>query len=151
ATCDAGKDRKIEAETVAAAVVRLKNGALGTITGTTLSYDGFDQRVLICGSEGSASFATDRLLSMKTKRPYEEIETTDADTATGVASGSPSVASEPLALWSDMHKANIKDFITSIQAGKQPMVKPEEMRRVVRVLNMIYSKAGVGPYAGKKY
>lgn len=152
ATCDAGRDRKIEAETVGAAIVRLKNGALGTITGTTLSYDGFDQRVLICGSEGSASFVGDTLVSFKTKRPFEEQKSGDADTPTG-AEPAPTqgTASAPLALWSDMHKENIRDFIVSIQQGREPLVKPEEMRRVVWVLNSIYAKAGVGPYAGQKF
>lgn len=148
ATCEAGRGRKIEAETQAAAIVRLKNGALGTITGTTLSYDGFDQRTLICGTEGSALLATDRLVDFKTKRPFEEGE---SQAASDVHTDRPSVASEPLALWSDMHKDNIRDFIVSIQAGRSPAVKPEDMRRAVRALNMIYSKAGVGPYAGQKF
>lgn len=152
AACDAGRDRDIEAETLGAAVVRLKNGALGTITGTTLAYDGLDQRVLICGTEGSASFAGDRLVSFKTMRPFEEDETRDADTPDGTApAATQGTASAPLALWSDNHKANIRDFIMALREGREPLVKPAEMRRVVRVLNMIYAKAGVGPYAGQRF
>ncbi len=149
ATCEAGRERKIEAETNAAAIVRLKNGALGTITGTTLSYDGFDQRTLICGTEGSASLLTDKLIAFRTKRPFEEGEASESDAA--ASPDRPSVANAPLALWSDMHKDNIRDFIVSIGEGRSPAVKPADMRRAVRTLNMIYSKAGVGPYAGKKY
>ncbi|HEX8340212.1 MAG TPA: Gfo/Idh/MocA family oxidoreductase, partial [Tepidisphaeraceae bacterium] len=50
ATCAEGLDRDIEAETLAVATLRLKGGALGTLTGTTLAYDGLPQRVLICGT-----------------------------------------------------------------------------------------------------
>ena len=46
AVCDCGKERKIETETVAAATLRFKNGAIGTITGTTLAYEGLPQRAL---------------------------------------------------------------------------------------------------------
>ena len=86
ATCDS-RDRNIEAETLAVATIRLKNGALGTITGTTLAYDGLDQRVLICGTEGSAAFAGDNLVYFKTKQPFEAAPTDDkAEAAAGTAS-----------------------------------------------------------------
>ena len=42
-----GFERKIEAETVATVSVRFVNGALGTITGTTLAFGGLPQRVIL--------------------------------------------------------------------------------------------------------
>ncbi|MDR3710975.1 MAG: Gfo/Idh/MocA family oxidoreductase [Capsulimonadaceae bacterium] len=147
ATCET-RDRKIEAETVAVATIRLVNGALGTITGTTLAYPGLAQRVLICGSEGSAAFVGDDLVSFATKRPFEyeppadilphaRPEKVDADGR----------AAKPLGMSSDMHAANYRNFVTSVRAGKRPLVTGEDQYRVCRTLNLIYKRAGVGPYA----
>ena len=139
ATCDS-RDRNIEAETLAVATIRLKNGALGTITGTTLAYDGLDQRVLICGTEGSAAFAGDNLVYFKTKQPFEAAQ---ADDKTEAAAGT---ASDPLAISSNSHEANIRDFVLAVQEGREPLVTAHDQRKVVRALNLIYEKAGVGDY-----
>ena len=142
ATCES-RDRNIEAETLAVATIRLKNGALGTMTGTTLAYDGLDQRVLICGTEGSASFAGDNLTYFKTKEPFaEEGAGENARNDTGS-----NTASDPLALSSNSHEANIRDFIMAVRENREPLVTAEDQRKVVRALNLIYEKAGVGRYA----
>jgi UDP-N-acetyl-2-amino-2-deoxyglucuronate dehydrogenase len=141
ATCET-RGREIEAETLAVATVRMANGALGTITGTTLAYDGLPQRVLICGEDGSAAFSGDDLTYFKTRRPFEEPET-----ATLAAAGGENKASDPLALSSQGHEANIRDFISAVQDNREPLCTPEDGLRVVRLLNRIYEKAGVGPYA----
>jgi predicted dehydrogenase len=142
ATCDAGRDRKIEAETLAVATLRLENGALGTITGTTLAYDGMAQRVLICGTDGSAGFVGDELSYFKTKQAFDGAPSAAAEGGLGGASN-------PLAIATNSHELNIRDFVDAVQHGRRPLVTGEEERKVVRVLNMIYEKAGVGPYAGK--
>jgi predicted dehydrogenase len=148
ATCET-RFRDIEAETVAVATIRLKNGALGTITGTTLAFDGQAQRVLICGTEGSAGFVGDTLDYFKTKRPFEFDPQAVSVNNSADAKDGVSTASQPLALWSDMHRENIRDFIFAIQSGREPIVGGEDGRRLVRTLNLIYEKAGVGYYAKK--
>ncbi|MCM2533817.1 Gfo/Idh/MocA family oxidoreductase [Neobacillus pocheonensis] len=45
---------RIEVEDVAVAVVRFKNGALGTINCTTAAYPGYSNRIELFGSKGSA-------------------------------------------------------------------------------------------------
>ena len=143
AVCATGKLRTIEAETLAVATVRLKNGALATITGTTLAYDGLTQRVLICGTDGSAAFHGEELISFKTRETFEEeIE------SLGVDAGDDNKAADPLALSSNQHEANYRDFIAAVREGTELLTKPEEGVRVVALLNAIYAKAGVGPYAG---
>ncbi|HSV13921.1 MAG TPA: Gfo/Idh/MocA family oxidoreductase, partial [Tepidisphaeraceae bacterium] len=69
ATLECGRGRNVEVETLAVATIRLFNGALGTITGTTLAYDGLPQRIIICGTEGSCAFSGDGLVAFKTLRP----------------------------------------------------------------------------------
>jgi UDP-N-acetyl-2-amino-2-deoxyglucuronate dehydrogenase len=142
ATCET-KLRDIEAETLAVATVRLVNGALGTVTATTLSYDGFDQRVLICGTEGSASFSGDDLVGFKTKRPFEP------EAASSETSDVPkdNKAKDPLALGATSHLANIQDFVLAVAEKREPFVTGHDQRKVVRALNMIYEKARVGPYS----
>lgn len=141
AVCATGKLRTIEAETLGVATVRLKNGAIATITGTTLAYDGMAQRVLICGTDGSAAFDGETLVKFSTREPFEA----DAESAE-TTTGGPSVAADPLALSSNQHEANYRDFIAAIREGREPLTKPDEGVRVVALLNAIYAKAGVGPY-----
>lgn len=143
ATCDCGKFRKIEAETVAVATARLKSGALATITGTTLAYEGMPQRLLICGTEGSCQFTGDDLTFFKTTKPYPEELTATTTANPGVEKR----ASDPLALSHAGHLANIRDFAEAVRDQRPPLVTGEEYRKVTRALNFIYRAAGVGPFA----
>jgi UDP-N-acetyl-2-amino-2-deoxyglucuronate dehydrogenase len=139
-----GYERDIEAETVAAAIVRLESGAVGTITGTTLAYDGLPQRVLICGTEGSAAFSGDELTHFKTMRPFEA-----GDAAITSATASTGGESDPMAISGDGHLGNIREFATAVSSGRQPFVTGRDARQMVRALNLIYEKAQVGPWARK--
>lgn len=149
ATCDCGKGRKIEAETVAVATARLTSGALATIIGTTLAFDGMPQRLLICGTEGSAQFTGDDVTYFKTARPFEEAKDHEADLAsvTPAPVAGENRASDPLAMSNAGHLDNIRDFTLALRDGRTPLVTGEEYRRVTRVLNLIYERANVGPYA----
>jgi predicted dehydrogenase len=144
ATVDPGRDRKIQAETLAAAIVRLKNGALGTITGTTLAFPGMPQRVLICGSEGSAAFTGDDLTFFHTTKPLSD-DAPDAPAPTPAPVENK--ASQALGMDRKAHRDNIRDFIVNVREKRQPLVTTHDMRRVVQVLNRIYERARVGPYA----
>jgi len=55
--------------------------------------------------------------------------------------------SAPLAMSSNSHEANIRDFIGAVQDDRAPLCPGEDSLRVVRLLNRIYEKAKVGPYA----
>lgn len=134
-----GYHRDIEAETVAAVTIRLAGGAIGTITGTTLAYDGMPQRVLICGTEGSCAFIGDDLAFFKTKRPFA----VDAPILSSGAASSGGAAN-PLAIQNAGHLGNIRDYALAIREHRQPAITGEESRKVVRALNMIYAKANVG-------
>jgi UDP-N-acetyl-2-amino-2-deoxyglucuronate dehydrogenase len=144
ATCEPGRLRDIEGETLAVATVRLVSGALGTITATTLAFDGLPQRVLICGVDGSAAFADDELVYFKTRRPFDDESVSAAAAAARTADHR---AAEPLAMSADGHLGNIRDFVLAVRENRRPLVTGEDQKRVIRVLNMIYEKAGVGPFA----
>lgn len=139
ATAHCGLERNIEAETVAVAKGRLASGALATITGTTLAYNGLPQRVVICGTEGSAAFEGDTLTHFKTSKPFEEGETADGGST-------PGGAADAMSIGTNLHTLNIKDFATAIQEGRQPLATGIDGRRVVDALNKIYRAAKVGPF-----
>jgi UDP-N-acetyl-2-amino-2-deoxyglucuronate dehydrogenase len=133
-TCEPGRLRDVEGETLAVATIRLANGALGTITATTLAFDGLPQRVLIAGVDGSAAFADDELIYFKTRRPFHDDVVIPAAPADGRAS-------DPLALSSVGHLGNIRDFVMAVIENRRPLVTGEDQRRVIRVVNLIYEKA----------
>ncbi len=145
ATLCPGLHRTIEAETLGVVTVRFENGALGTLTMTTLAYDGFPERVDIAGTKGCAMLVGDDLAGFKTQDPFEADEAPpDAPSLTDDASAK---ASDPLALSGDGHLGNIRDFALAVREGREPIVSATEARRAVALLNMIYKKAGVGPFA----
>ena len=145
ATLHPGFHRQIEAETLGVATVRYESGALGTITMTTLSFSGFPERVDISGTTGSAMLVGDTLAHFKTTEPFEAGEATDA--ASSGEDDATDKASDPASLWGENHLQNIRDFALAVRDGREPLVSAREARRAVALLNMIYKKAKVGPYA----
>lgn len=145
ATLCPGLHRSIEGETLGAAVVRFENGALGTITMTTLAYDGFPERVDVSGTRGSAMLVGDHLAHFTTQEPFDTgEEAPDPTKADDMRGGT---AKDPLALSGDGHLGNIRDFVLAVQEGRDPIVSAQAARPAVALLNMIYEKARVGPYA----
>ncbi|MBV9852475.1 MAG: Gfo/Idh/MocA family oxidoreductase [Armatimonadetes bacterium] len=147
ATLKVGFLRSIEAETLGVATVRFANGALGTITMTTLSYEGFPERIDVSGTTGSAMLVGDHLAHFHTREPFEEDaaaqEPSEAESGdTGAAK-----ASDPAALSGDGHLGNVRDFVLAVHEKRQPLVSAQEARHAVNLLNMIYQKAQVGLYA----
>ena len=74
ATLTPGFHRAIEGETLGVVTVRFESGALGTLTMTTLAYDGFPERVDVSGTKGCAMLVGDHLTHFKTQDPYEDSE-----------------------------------------------------------------------------
>lgn len=146
ATITPGFHRNIEGETLGVVTVRFENGALGTLAMTTLSYDGFPERVDISGTKGCAMLVGDHLAHFKTQEPFEDETSEAASEAAPVPTGK-STASDPAAISGDGHYGNIRDFVLAIHAGREPLVSAQSARHAVNLLNMIYEKAKVGPYA----
>lgn len=143
ATLRPGFFRSIEGETLGVATVRFQNGALGTITMTTLAYDGFPERIDVSGTKGSAMLVGDHLAHFTTKDPYEdEFGDLSAAPSTGA-----NTSKDPAALAGDGHYGNIRDFMLAVRERRPPLVSAQGGRNAVKLLNMIYEKAKVGPYA----
>lgn len=143
ATLKTGFHRDIESETLGVATVRFENGAIGTITMTTLAYDGFPERIDVSGTKGCAMLVGDHLAHFKTQDPYED----EFGDLSDKNAPKPGTASDPLALVGDGHYGNIKDFMLAVHEKRQPQVSALSARPAVNLLNMIYKKAGVGPWS----
>jgi len=146
ATLTPGFHRNIEGETLGVVTVRFESGALGTLTMTTLAYDGFPERVDVSGTKGCAMLVGDHLAHFKTQEPFEGGET--APNSGGAEAGpTGGTANDPAAITGDGHLGNVRDFVLAVREGREPTVSAPSARHAVKLLNMIYEKAKVGPYA----
>jgi len=144
ATLKPGFQRAVEGETLGVVTVRFASGALGTLTMTTLAFDGFPERVDVSGTKGCAMLVGDALAYFKTQEPFPDAE--DSPDA-GLADAGENKASDPRALSVDGHLGNVRDFVLAVRDGRPPLVSAQSARPAVALLNMIYEKARVGPYA----
>jgi UDP-N-acetyl-2-amino-2-deoxyglucuronate dehydrogenase len=139
-----GLHRDMEGESLGVVTVRFASGAVGTIAMTTLSYDGFPERVDIGGTKGSAMLVGDHIAHFTTQTPWDDPG--DAPAAEEAKKVEGNTASNPAAMSITGHLANIRDYVLAVREGREPTVSATEARRAVNLLNMIYKKAGVGPY-----
>ncbi len=128
---------EIEVEDTAVAAFEFAGGALGTIEAATSAYPGFPRRLVVTGSEGTATLEQDELVSL------------DLRTASG-ASGDPSQRSRNLsassALVSDVrgHRRIIEDFLQAVASGGTPVCDGAEGRRSVELVEAIYASSKTG-------
>jgi UDP-N-acetyl-2-amino-2-deoxyglucuronate dehydrogenase len=142
ATLRTGLERNIESETLGVATVRFRGGAIGTIAMTTLAYDGLPTRVDVCGTIGSAMIVGESLAHFTTQSPFD-----DEDSMDPTGAGSSGATADPSAISDANHYLNVRDFMCAIRENRPPLVSAREARRAVNLLEMIYRKAEVGPYA----
>lgn len=127
---------QIEGEDLGVALLQFKNGALGTIEGSTAIYPGFPERLEIFGQKGSII-----LEGGKIKHWHMEGETgRGAVEPEGPASG----ASDPNAIGHQAHKEQIADMMEAILRDREPSVNGEEARKSLAIIKGIYTSATSG-------
>ena len=135
---------KIEAEDTAAAVIRFKNNALGSIYGTTASFPGQFRRIEITGTKGTVvqaensfkvwQFADEKESDKEILKKFGQIE------------GGGGV-SDPGAIPFEPHARNITAFIDSIEQDKSFEIDGPEARKAVEIVLAVYKSAKDGkPY-----
>jgi predicted dehydrogenase len=118
---------RMQTEDYASALVRLGNGAPGTIIATVAAFPGSPEWIHVIGSNGTARLEGGSLrLSFLDGR--EEVL---AD-----ASGSGSGASV-MSFSHEAHKAVLSDFLDAIEQGRDPAVPGEEALATQRVIEAI--------------
>ncbi len=127
---------RINVEDVATVTIRFKNGALGTIVGTTCAYPGLSARLEIHGNEGTAIIDNDQLTYFHTKEKLvDQMKLNSVSKKTGGTSPEINYFG---------HKKQIKDMIEAILNDREPLVNGEEGKKPLEIILAIYSSAKTG-------
>jgi predicted dehydrogenase len=126
---------RMETEDFASALVRLGNGAPGTIIATTAAYPGSTERIEITGTRGTASLVG-ASLRLSTIGGGEETVITESTTGSGAGF---------MDFPHDAHRAVLTDFLDAIERDRDPIVTGEEALASQRLIADILAAAGRGP------
>ncbi len=139
ACMDTSAHSGIEVEDNAVVAVRFKNGAIGTIHGSTSVWPGFLKRLEISGTAGSAILEEENLTFWKFKEenPDDEYVRKQFAGATHTGGG----ASDPAAISHHGHKLQFLDIIDAIQNNREPLIDGEEAMKAVRLIEAAYRSA----------
>ena len=124
---------RMDTEDYAAALVRLGNGAPGTIMGTVAAYPASAEWLQIIGRRGTA-WLTGGNLRVAWLDGREE--TLADDSGSGSGASLMGFSHEP-------HKAVLADFLDAIEAGRDPAIPGEAALATQRVIDDILTAGGV--------
>jgi len=134
----------IEVEDNAVAIVKYKNGALGTIEGSTSCAPGFPRRVEISGSLGSVVLEDTRIARWQfvNDEPGDEEIRQNGGIGEVISGGG---AGDPMAISSNGHRVQIELLSEAILSGKSKIdLDGREGRRAVALICSIYKSAATG-------
>ena len=121
---------RMETEDYAAALLRLANGAPGTLIATVAAFPGSPEQIQIIGSKGTARMDGSNLRVSYLDGTSEEV----LDDG-GSGSGSTVMGFSHLP-----HKAVIADWLDAIATGRDPAITGEEALATQRVIDSIIEK-----------
>jgi predicted dehydrogenase len=121
---------RMETEDYATALVRIGNGAPGTLVATVAAFPGGPEQITIIGSKGVARMDGGNL-RVSFLDGTEDVVQDNAGSGSG--SGFMAFSHEP-------HKAVIGDFLDSIDQGRDPAIPGEEALATQRLIDAIINK-----------
>ena len=124
---------RMETEDLAAAAVRFKNGALGTVHATTAAYPGFPERIELIGTQGTALLEGTSL-----KMSFSDAQSFEMKTEAGGGG----TGADPMAFPHDWHRGVLADFLDSIEQNREPRVSGAEALKVHRFIDRILRSGG---------
>ncbi|MEX1239353.1 MAG: Gfo/Idh/MocA family oxidoreductase [Cyclobacteriaceae bacterium] len=128
----------IEVEDTVTAIVKFKNGALGTIYGSTASFPGQFRTLEISGSEGTVIVVENSLKMWQFAR-YREGDKEIMEKYGKIDGGGG--VSDPKAISFESHARNVSAFIAAIQAKRKFEVEGSEARKAVEIVQAIYESS----------
>ena len=133
---------RIEVEDAAVAALRFRNGALGTIEGTTAAFPGLLKRIEISGDRGTVGLEEDNITIWRfdSKRRGDDAVLSRHGAQAAAGGG----ASDPSAISFEGHRRQFADFVKAIEAGRKPLVDGPEGRKAVEIILAIYKSARSG-------
>jgi predicted dehydrogenase len=121
---------RMETEDYATALVRLGNGAPGTIVATVAAFPGGREQILLIGSKGIARMDGGDLRVSFLDGTEDAVQDTGGS---GSGSGFMAFSHGP-------HKAVISDFLDAIEQRRDPAIPGEEALATQRVIDTIINK-----------
>jgi predicted dehydrogenase len=128
--------KNIEVEDLAQAILRFKNGAMGTIIASTAIYPGMDERLEITGTRGTIVMNKNRIAfrEIMDEKKREAVEVMDRGSG----------AADAQAITNEGHVAQIRDFCRAILEGREPAITGEEGRKPLEIILAVYESAKTG-------
>lgn len=127
--------RPIETEDMVVAIMKFKNGALGTLQASTTCFPGYERRTEICGDKGSVVLEEDRIL--KWNLPTDFLETNK--TGNGLHA-----TADPKNIALENHRIQLEDMARAILQDKIPFVDAIEGKKSVDIIIGVYESAKTG-------
>ena len=121
---------RMETEDYVAALVRLGNGAPGTIVATVAAYPGSPESIHIIGSRGTA-----RLEGGSLRLAFLDGREEVLADASGTGSGA-----NVMSFSHEAHKAVLSDFLDAVEQGRDPAIPGEEALATQRVIENILAR-----------
>jgi UDP-N-acetyl-2-amino-2-deoxyglucuronate dehydrogenase len=132
--------RQIEVEDTGVAILRFRNGALGTIEGTTTAFPGLPARLELHGDRGTIVLEEQRVIVWKpADGSLEEERRLRVETDTAAGGGS-----DPLAIGAEAHRRQFVEITAALLAGRAPAVDGHEGRKALAIIRAIYESAQAG-------
>ncbi len=129
--------RDIAVEDTAAALIRMKDGALCVIEGATTAYPGYSTTFSIHGEKGSVIFNDEGILAWNFLDP----EDAPARPAPGIGVGG---SKSNVDITIDGHVRLFLDMAAAIRENREPMIPPEDAMQAVKVISGIYESTRRG-------
>jgi predicted dehydrogenase len=123
---------RMETEDYASALVRLGNGAPGTIIATTAAYPGGPGGITVIGTRGTASLDGGSLSVAFLDGTREEL----------LDRGGSGSGASVMAFSHDAHRELISDFLDAIEQDRDPAIPGEAALATQRVIEAIIAKGG---------
>jgi predicted dehydrogenase len=121
---------RMETEDYVTALVRLGNGAPGSIVATVAAFPGGPEQIMVIGSRGTARMEGGNLIVSFLDGTEEVVQDSSGS---GSGSGFMAFSHEP-------HKAVISDFLDAIEQGCDPAIPGEEALATQRVIDTIINQ-----------
>ena len=122
----------IEVEDTAVAMLEFEDGALGVIEASTCSSPGFERKIEICGSHGSAVLREGTI---------ERLVIGDQVLTNSETIQNHATASDPTAMSFLLHAKQIENFINAAAGKEKLLIDAKEGRRAVALIESIYQKS----------
>ena len=129
--------RSIPVEDTAAALIRMKSGAVCVIQGATTAYPGFSSTFTIYGDKGTVSFDDQHIIAWE----FIDKENAPLRPDLGEAVGG---AKNPIDIGIYGHICLLRDIAQAVREDRAPMLPPEEAALAVKVICGIYESSRQG-------